>query len=107
MFYMYLIYSFRNILKNIFTFITDSRKLRFLPNFNQFKLQDSAISMHICPNCNKIYNWKGNLRRHLKLECGKLPNLSCEFCVYVTKHESSLKRHVRFKHRNIQLEKSV
>ncbi|PSN32882.1 hypothetical protein C0J52_13325 [Blattella germanica] len=53
---------------------------------------------HICTKCGKVYSWKANLGRHMRLECGKIPHLQCPHCSYVTNRKSSLDRHILKKH---------
>lgn len=78
------------IINNSFYFVTvtftNTESFENCQNFTQ-------KNEYFCMNCGKKYNWKGNLRRHIKLECGRDPSLKCQFCNYVTKHKSSLLRH--------------
>lgn len=55
----------------------------------------SVFEYHICPHCGNSYKWKGNLQKHLKLECGKLPQHSCTFCEYKSHHKANLQRHIQ------------
>ncbi|KAJ9596799.1 hypothetical protein L9F63_012180 [Diploptera punctata] len=50
---------------------------------------------YVCVNCGRTYTWKGNLQRHIKLECGKVPNVLCQYCPYRTKRTDELKKHMR------------
>lgn len=61
-----------------------------------------GTNVYQCPNCQKTYNWKTNLTRHLKVECGKVPKLFCQFCDYKTKHKSTLVTHLYSKHKYIE-----
>jgi Zinc finger, C2H2 type. len=56
---------------------------------------------HPCPNCGKVYSWKGSLTRHLSLECGRKPNQQCPYCQYVTKHKADLQKHIRRRHKGM------
>lgn len=56
-----------------------------------------------CPRCNKVYNWRTNLLRHLRLECGKEPQFHCSYCPYKTKQKSHLTRHVAGRHRYLNV----
>ncbi|GFG35033.1 hypothetical protein Cfor_07636, partial [Coptotermes formosanus] len=56
-----------------------------------------------CPRCNKVYNWRTNLRRHIRLECGKAPQFHCSFCPYKTKQKAHLTRHIAGRHRYLDL----
>ncbi|XP_052122600.1 longitudinals lacking protein isoform X9 [Frankliniella occidentalis] len=51
-----------------------------------------------CPRCGKVYRWKGNLKQHLNVECGKEPQLQCLYCPYRCKHKSSMNRHMKHLH---------
>jgi uncharacterized Zn-finger protein len=55
----------------------------------------------VCPNCGKMYAWKRNLMRHLKLECDKKPQQKCPYCWFITKHKSVVKTHIYRKHKNM------
>lgn len=54
-----------------------------------------------CPNCGKMYIWKKNLMRHLKLECDKKPQQKCPYCRFITKHKSVVKTHIYRKHKSM------
>ncbi|KAJ9600575.1 hypothetical protein L9F63_026287 [Diploptera punctata] len=51
-----------------------------------------------CPRCRKVYRYKTNMLRHLKLECGKDPQFQCPYCPRQTKHKSSMQRHIENRH---------
>lgn len=51
-----------------------------------------------CYLCGKSYIWKVSLGRHLREECGKLPQHNCEFCGRGFKQKSSFQRHLRTQH---------
>lgn len=51
-----------------------------------------------CPRCGKVYRWKGNLKQHLNVECGKEPRLQCPYCPHRCKHKSSMNRHMKHLH---------
>lgn len=54
-----------------------------------------------CPNCDKVYRHKHNLRRHINVECGKQPQLQCPFCDYRFKHKCTLQKHMDRKHSSV------
>jgi hypothetical protein len=54
-----------------------------------------------CTRCGKVYNWRGNLLRHMRLECGKAPQFQCSYCPYETKHKNHLQRHMTSRHRDV------
>ena len=51
-----------------------------------------------CPTCGKGYNYKHNLNRHMRQECGKEPQFHCPYCPHVTKHKASLQKHIHRRH---------
>lgn len=54
-----------------------------------------------CPTCGKRYNYKHNLGRHMRQECGKEPQFHCPYCPHVTKHKASLQKHINRRHRGM------
>lgn len=56
-----------------------------------------------CPNCDKVYNAKKNLARHMNLECGKEPQFMCPYCEYRNHRRNEIKKHVRNKHNMLLL----
>lgn len=53
---------------------------------------------YVCPNCDKVYNARKNLTRHLNLECGKEPQFACPYCTYRNHRRNEIKKHVRNRH---------
>ncbi|OXU32152.1 hypothetical protein TSAR_012281 [Trichomalopsis sarcophagae] len=51
-----------------------------------------------CPLCGKTYAWKVSLTRHLREECGKLPQHVCAYCGKRFKQRSSYQRHMLTQH---------
>lgn len=64
-------------------------------------ISSEEISKHICEQCGKLYKQKGTLAFHLRYECGKEPQFSCDFCNYKAKRKTSLNSHIAFKHKNM------
>lgn len=52
---------------------------------------------HTCPNCGKSYTWKETLMRHMRLECGKVPNIRCPLCPMKFKRKDQLQSHMNSK----------
>lgn len=51
-----------------------------------------------CPNCEKVYNARRNLTRHINSECGKQPRFACPYCEYRNYRRNEIKKHVNSKH---------
>ncbi|KAJ9596782.1 hypothetical protein L9F63_012163, partial [Diploptera punctata] len=47
-----------------------------------------------CEKCGKKYKWKGSLRNHMRLECGKEPQFHCHICPHKTYQKGNLTRHM-------------
>ncbi|XP_076621687.1 zinc finger Y-chromosomal protein 1-like [Colletes latitarsis] len=54
-----------------------------------------------CGKCQKIYANASSLYRHLKLECGILPQFHCPYCRFSSKRKFNLDSHVAHKHRKL------
>lgn len=55
-----------------------------------------------CPNinCTKFFNWKGNLARHLRYECGLEPRFKCPYCRYRCKVKADVSKHIVRRHKD-------
>ncbi|XP_028030535.1 longitudinals lacking protein, isoforms A/B/D/L-like isoform X1 [Bombyx mandarina] len=51
-----------------------------------------------CPNCQRCYNARKNLVRHVTLECGRDPQYKCPHCAYSKHRRNELKKHIEKKH---------
>lgn len=48
-------------------------------------------------DCGKIYRTENSLRFH-KYECGRAPTFACNFCNYVGKRNTTLRKHIKARH---------
>lgn len=71
--------------------------LRSLQAFEQ-QYQKTTEKRFICPKCNKGYERRNTLTRHLQYECGVSPQFHCTYCDFKAKHKSNLKSHVVMRH---------
>ncbi|KAJ4427496.1 hypothetical protein ANN_25144 [Periplaneta americana] len=76
------------------------------PNiFHPFRLHPkfgvSGPGMYPCPQCGKIYKYKRSMSAHLKVECGKEPQLPCPYCPHRSKKNHHLAAHIRAIHKDI------
>ncbi|XP_076172863.1 uncharacterized protein LOC143149411 [Ptiloglossa arizonensis] len=56
------------------------------------------IQNYMCGECGKGYKWMANLRRHQRLECGKLPKYHCRMCRKEFYRRYELTNHFNTKH---------
>lgn len=56
-----------------------------------------------CKNCGRTYTRKGNLGRHLKYECQKVPQFPCCNCTKKFYRKEKLQYHVNTTHSNLNI----
>ncbi len=49
----------------------------------------------VCPDCNRSYQHKSSLYLHQKYQCGKVAQLKCPHCSYITNYPGNLKSHTK------------
>ncbi|XP_076383058.1 longitudinals lacking protein, isoforms A/B/D/L isoform X2 [Megalopta genalis] len=54
----------------------------------------ASLKKHVC-GCGKIYSQKSSLDRHLRYECGKMPNVPCPQCGKMFKHKHHVTQHLK------------
>ncbi|KAH0952197.1 hypothetical protein HN011_000373 [Eciton burchellii] len=52
----------------------------------------------ICFQCGKRYLWRGSLKNHIRVECGKEPAFMCPVCGRRFKHKHRWQSHARCMH---------
>lgn len=62
-------------------------------------LTHKIIKPYPCTQCDRSYTNKGTLNRHLREECGKIPQYSCSYCQKAFHQRSNFKRHVWMVHK--------
>ncbi|KAF2903394.1 hypothetical protein ILUMI_02795 [Ignelater luminosus] len=75
-----------------------TRRNATLNNHMRMKHNIDIPKGHTCGNCSKWYNYKRNLYRHLRDECGKAAFFKCPYCENTTKRYHSLNKHVLPQH---------
>lgn len=63
------------------------------------KFSASNDESFACTKCNKIYNARRNLVRHMNSECGKEPKYTCIFCDYKNYRRNEIINHIKKKHK--------
>jgi hypothetical protein len=66
-------------------------------NITQF--HRSGRGIFPCPGCMKVYQYRRNMLAHLRLECGQVPQLKCDYCSYCSKKKYDLQRHIKRRHK--------
>lgn len=56
------------------------------------------LEQYTCIQCGRSYNRKSNLKRHLRVECGRDPLVKCHICNANFKYFHVLRRHLNFVH---------
>ncbi|KAK7573702.1 hypothetical protein V9T40_010893 [Parthenolecanium corni] len=69
-------------------------------NFNQNNTATSQ-GMHACPICNKLFKYKGNMKEHLKIQCGKKKPFRCNICFKDFSYKQNLKTHMGIIHKTL------
>ncbi|XP_076644923.1 longitudinals lacking protein, isoforms F/I/K/T-like [Halictus rubicundus] len=62
------------------------------------RIRSLALQNYMCGECGKGYKWMANLRRHQRLECGKLPKHCCRICRRKFYRRYELTNHCNTKH---------
>jgi len=75
------------------------------PAFQQIPSHRSASNpgSYPCTQCGKMYMWKTNMQRHVRLECGKEPQFKCPYCPHKTNRKDVLLTHVKLIHKTSNL----
>lgn len=54
-----------------------------------------------CRACGRQYNHHSSLHTHIKLYCGKEPNVKCQYCDYTTFQKKHMRSHMLRKHKDM------
>jgi len=75
------------------------------PVFQQIPSHRSSSNpgSYPCTQCGKMYMWKTNMQRHVRLECGKEPQCKCPYCPHKTNRKDVLLTHVKLIHKTSNL----
>lgn len=62
------------------------------------KINTLSDETFACTKCDKIYNARRNLVRHINSECGKEPKYTCTYCDYRNYRRNEIVNHMKKKH---------
>ncbi|KAF2884450.1 hypothetical protein ILUMI_21716 [Ignelater luminosus] len=68
--------------------------------------ESSPQAYYFCPKCNKKYQRKITLNRHLKWECGKVPQFCCNICSHRFTYRADFDKHLIRKHKIVASDRS-
>lgn len=57
--------------------------------------------MYACPICHKLFKYKGNMKEHLKIQCGKKKPFRCHICFKDFSYKQNLKTHMGIIHKTL------
>ncbi|XP_076754006.1 uncharacterized protein LOC143425135 isoform X27 [Xylocopa sonorina] len=63
-------------------------------NFPELASLTINVKKYVC-GCGKVYSQKSSLDRHLRYECGKMPNVPCPQCGKMFKHKHHVTQHLK------------
>lgn len=79
--------------------MTEENEATAITVSSELSPQNPLSSQYICEKCGKKYKWKGSLRNHVRLECGKEPQFRCHMCPHKTYQKGNLIRHLALFHK--------
>ncbi len=85
---------------------TDSYGDYVYPNNSGYKYRErrdkrSRNTNISCQTCGRQYNHHSSLHTHIKLYCGKEPNVKCNYCDYTTFQKKHMRSHMVRKHKDV------
>ncbi|XP_018363303.1 PREDICTED: longitudinals lacking protein, isoforms A/B/D/L isoform X6 [Trachymyrmex cornetzi] len=86
--------SFRD--SNIFGF--DRYSENVTKQQQQQQQRDEGHRRYLCPKCGNSYKYLGDMKKHLRFQCGQEPRFECPYCQKRTKVSSNMYAHVRAMH---------
>lgn len=65
----------------------------------QSQLQQQQPPQYACPICHSLFKYKGNMKEHMKIQCGKKKPFKCEICLKEFSYKQNLKTHMGLIHK--------
>lgn len=84
------------ICKFVWNWLTRAFSILFTgrPRSSSWNPRSTVPKPYPCYKCTRSYTNKSTLNRHLREECGKMPQYVCRFCPKAFKQRSNFQRHV-------------
>ncbi|XP_011686565.1 PREDICTED: longitudinals lacking protein, isoform G isoform X3 [Wasmannia auropunctata] len=64
----------------------------------QHQQRDEGHRRYLCPKCGNSYKYLGDMKKHMRFQCGQEPRFECPYCRKRTKVSSNMYAHVRTMH---------
>ncbi|KAL6263985.1 hypothetical protein P5V15_004066 [Pogonomyrmex californicus] len=69
----------------------------------QQQQREDGLRRYQCPKCGKSYKYPGDMKKHMRFQCGQEPKFECPYCRKRTKVSSNMYAHVRGMHSDLPL----
>jgi len=64
----------------------------------QQQQRDEGHRRYLCPKCGNSYKYLGDMKKHMRFQCGQEPKFECPYCRKRSKVSSNMYAHVRTMH---------
>lgn len=64
----------------------------------QQQQREEGYQRYLCPRCGNSYKYLGDMKKHMRFQCGQEPKFECPYCHKRTKVSSNMYAHVRTMH---------
>lgn len=65
--------------------------------------RDDGQRRYQCPKCGNKYKYVGDMKKHLRFQCGQEPKFQCPYCRKRAKVSSNMYAHVRSMHSDLPI----
>jgi len=67
-------------------------------NVTKQQQRDEGHRRYLCPKCGNSYKYLGDMKKHMRFQCGQEPKFECPYCRKRSKVSSNMYAHVRTMH---------
>lgn len=77
----------------------ESNTFDWYPEKQQQRQQrEEGHRRYLCPKCGNSYKYLGDMKKHMRFQCGQEPKFECPYCRKRSKVSSNMYAHVRTMH---------
>ncbi|EFN84249.1 Longitudinals lacking protein, isoform G [Harpegnathos saltator] len=69
----------------------------------QLPQRDNSQRRYRCPKCSNSYKYLGDMKKHVRFQCGQEPKFQCPYCRKRAKVSSNMYAHVRSMHNDLPI----